>query len=92
MRFRRRIGARDRLFLALFVVLALVATGVTLLLRDRLAQPAVGSRCITVVRASFMGGASFKYCGTDAVAFCRRSAATAHDVAMQCRRLEASPR
>jgi hypothetical protein len=84
MRFRRRIGARDRLFLGLFVLVTVVATVTAVLVRDQLAQPAPGSRCVTVIRASFMGGATFKYCGASAARLCRTVAPADKDLATQC--------
>lgn len=44
--------------------------------------------CVSVIRASWMGGASFRYCGADAAAYCKRFAATDSELAAQCARLE----
>ncbi|MHB8649103.1 MAG: hypothetical protein ACYDBR_02840 [Gaiellaceae bacterium] len=74
----------DRWFLAL--VVCGVAAGVpaaTLLGR---ASGTGRPRCVSVVRAGFVGGATFTYCGPRAAAFCRSKAGRAGDAAAACRR------
>jgi hypothetical protein len=84
-RLQRRIGPRDRWFLGLFLAAALVGTpaGVLLGSSGSPSSPTAES-CITTVRASVMGGATFRYCGPDAAAFCRASGAGDKSVAAKC--------
>jgi len=87
-RLRRRISRRDRWFLALVALLALVGTPGTVLLLSTGPRPSPGGRCVTTVRASVVGGATYTYCGTSAVAACRRYAADDKALAAQCEKLE----
>ncbi|HVC87482.1 MAG TPA: hypothetical protein VNC40_08665 [Gaiellaceae bacterium] len=85
-RLQRRVGTRDRWFLGLGLCAALVGAPVGVLL----ARPGASSTadtCITTVRASMMGGATFRYCGPDAAAFCQASGAEDKSVAAKCREL-----
>jgi hypothetical protein len=88
IRLQRRLGARDRWFIAL-VTFALLAGAVSALVvsREGGRSTAEGdARCVAVVRASWMGGATFRHCGADAVTFCRRPGQDAESLA-ECRRL-----
>ena len=86
-RLQRRIGPRDRRFLALLACAALVGTPSAVLLGGHGERSSVGARCVTTTGASIMGGATFTYCGASAVAFCRRSASGDERVAARCARL-----
>ncbi len=91
-RFQRRIGARDRWFLGLLAcALLLCAVGAFLLVGDGSSSRA-DARCVSTLRPGFMGGATYKYCGKDAVAFCRRSAGGDRQLASQCARLRVHAR
>jgi hypothetical protein len=85
-RLLRRIGARDRLFLAVLALATLVGAVVAIVLvSGRSSGPSVRAGCVSVVRSGFMGGATYTYCGKDASAFCRRRSAAGDDaVARQC--------
>jgi hypothetical protein len=86
-RFQRRIGARDLWFMGLLAgALALSAIG-AVILRDGGSSPSADARCVSTLRPGFMGGATYRYCGKDAVAFCRRSAAGDRELAPQCARI-----
>jgi hypothetical protein len=86
-RLRRRVSGRDRLFLGL-VAGALIAATVTGFLVSRHA-PDSGppKRCLQFSHPNFTGGATYKYCGAAAVAFCRHSASQFEGVVAQCERL-----
>jgi hypothetical protein len=74
-RLLRRIGARDRLFLAVLALATLVGAVVAIVLvSGRSSGPSVRAGCVSVVRS-----------GKDASAFCRRRSAAGDDaVARQC--------
>jgi hypothetical protein len=87
-RLQRRITGRDRWFLALLAALALVGTPVAALLLAHGSHPATNARCVTTMRASIMGGATYKYCGAKAVAAaCREFAAKDKALAKRCEEL-----
>ena len=83
-RLRRRISGRDRWFLLLIAVAALVAAPSAALLSRHGSPAKVDPNCVTVLRASIMGGATYKYCGANAVAACKQFAAGDKGVAAQC--------
>lgn len=85
IRFHRRIRPRDRWFVALVACATLVGTPTAVLLSSE--SSGAGAGCVTTIRASVMGGATFKYCGADAVAFCRQSGAGDKGTASQCEAL-----
>jgi hypothetical protein len=86
-RFQRRIGARDRWFLGLLACALLIGALGAVILRDDGSRARAGARCVKTIRPGFMGGATYTYCGKDAAAFCRRSAAGDEGLAAQCERL-----
>jgi hypothetical protein len=89
IRLQRRLSARDRWFIALLALGTLVGCAAVLLAgRADSGSGTAATPCVTVIRASWMGGASFRYCGADAVAYCKRSAASDRQLAAQCARLE----
>jgi hypothetical protein len=73
VRLHRRLGARDRWFLAILVVAALVGAVAAILADQTSGAPARARRagCVSVTRASWTGSATLSYCGTDAVGYCR---------------------
>ncbi len=86
-RLRRRIGARDRLFLGL-VAAALLAGIVVAVLASRHGGGAGGGAdCVSYSHPNFTGGATYRYCGADAASFCRRFAGDDRRVVAQCARL-----
>jgi hypothetical protein len=85
-------SVRDRWFLGLLAcVLLLSVVGAYVLMGDGSSSRADG-RCVSTRRPGFMGAATYTYCGKDAVAFCRRSAAGDPRLASQCARLRVQPR
>jgi hypothetical protein len=91
-RLKRRLGARDRWFLALLAFAALTGTVGALLLTHSGASLNAerDARCVEVIRASWMGGATFRYCGSDAEAFCRTGARGDRETTA-CERVAALP-
>jgi hypothetical protein len=76
VRLRRRLGARDRWFIALLACATLIGTLATIVAgRVGGDSPETGARCVTVSRASWMGSATIRYCGAEAEAYCRESRA-----------------
>jgi hypothetical protein len=75
IRLQRRLGARDRWFIAILVAATLVATVATVAAGRVGDNPAAASRtgCVSVTRASWMGSATLSYCGAEAVGYCRRT-------------------
>ncbi|MDX6540012.1 MAG: hypothetical protein QOI71_1622 [Gaiellales bacterium] len=75
IRLRRRLGARDRLFIAILVAAALIGTiAAVVAARGGGDSAAVGrTGCISITRASWMGSATLSYCGADAVAYCSKT-------------------
>jgi len=73
VRFQRRLGARDRWFIALLAGGAVLASVIAIVVGHAGgdAGTAAGARCVAVSRASWMGNATLRYCGDDAVAYCR---------------------
>ncbi|MHB8643328.1 MAG: hypothetical protein ACYDA3_10635 [Gaiellaceae bacterium] len=86
-RLRRRISGRDRWFLALLALLALVGTPGAVLLLSHRSHARTDDRCVTTMRASIMGGATYKYCGANAVTACRQFAAEDKALAARCAEL-----
>jgi hypothetical protein len=84
-RLRRAVGSHDRRLIA-GAALAVVATvPAGLLVGGRThANPAV--RCVSTLRAGFMGGATATYCGAQAATACRTVAKTDPRLAAACRR------
>ncbi|MDX6618676.1 MAG: hypothetical protein QOK36_1062 [Gaiellales bacterium] len=73
IRLRRRLGARDRLFIAILVAAALIGTIAAVVAARGGDSAAAGRRCISITRASWMGSATLSYCGADAVAYCSKT-------------------
>jgi hypothetical protein len=86
-RLQRRITRRDRWFLTVLALLALVGTPSAVLLLPHGSRPSTDARCVTTMRASIMGAATYKYCGANAVAACRRFATDDKALASQCEKL-----
>ena len=87
-RLQRRITGRDRWFLVVLASAALVGTPSAVLLSPHGSPPSTDARCVTTIHASIIGGATFKYCGANAVEACRQF--TTHDkgLAAQCERID----
>src|SRR5713226_8844131 len=73
-RLQQRITRRDRWFLTLLALLALIGTPSAVLLLPHASRPSTNPGCVTTMRASIIGGATYKYCGADAVAACQQFA------------------
>jgi hypothetical protein len=78
---------RDRWFLALLALLALAGTPSAVLLLPLGSRPSRDARCVTTMRASIIGGATYKYCGADAVAACQQFATEDKGLAARCEKL-----
>jgi len=89
-RLQRRITGRDRWFLALLAVLALAGAPGTFLLLSHGARPSTD--CVTTMRASILGGATYTYCGANANTACRQYATGDKALAAQCQKLSATQR
>ena len=86
IRLQRRLGARDRWFLILLAIAVLAGTAAALAVeRFSSSGASADAGCVSVTRASWMGAATFKACGADAAAFCRRSADGDEEIAVKCR-------
>jgi hypothetical protein len=85
IRLQRRLGARDRWFLGLLALAVLIGTAAALAV-GRYSSPGASADagCVSIMRASWMGAATFKACGADAATFCRRSAAGDEEIAAKC--------
>lgn len=83
-RLRRRISGRDRSFLVLIACAALIGTLAAALVVHRRADPRPDPNCVTTMRASIMGGATYKYCGANAIAGCKAFAAHDSGLAARC--------
>ena len=86
-RLQRRITGRDRSFLVVLAAAALVGTPSAVLLSQHRSTPSPDAHCVTMIRAFIMGGATFKYCGADAVVACRQAPTTDKGLAAQCERI-----
>jgi hypothetical protein len=86
-RLQRRITGRDRRFLGLLVVSALVGAPSAVFLIPHGSGPSTDANCVTTMRASIMGGATYKYCGANAVTACRQFAAEDKALAARCEQL-----
>jgi hypothetical protein len=84
-RLRRRLSRRDLCFLAALAAAALVAIVVGLLARGQ--APARPRDCVEFSHPNFTGGATYRYCGSQALSFCRRAPAAAPSLAAQCARI-----
>jgi hypothetical protein len=75
IRLQRRLGARDRLFIAILAAATLIGAIAAIAIGrsgdDSPAASATG--CVKVTRASWMGSATLSYCGADAVTYCRKT-------------------
>jgi hypothetical protein len=91
-RLLRRITGRDRWFLAALALLAVVGTLGAVLLLPHGSRPSTDAGCVTMLRASIMGGATYKFCGAKAVAACLRFANGDKLLAARCEELASSRR
>jgi hypothetical protein len=89
-RLNRRLGARDRHFLVVFVCAGVATLVVALLLEGNNASPSQPKgHCVTESRASIMGSANYTYCGKRADSECAHPASPNAAFAAQCRRIGA---
>lgn len=84
-RLLRRIGRRDRWFVAIIAGGALAATPAAILLSDSGAPGSAGAGCVSAIVPGFMGGETHVYCGAEARAFCRSEVARGGETATACR-------
>ena len=87
-RLFHRIGARDRRFLALAASAVVIGTPAAVVLGGT--SSGADPNCVTTIRAGFMGGQTYTYCGAKGVAFCHSSASADEGVAAKCERLLAT--
>ncbi len=86
-RLRRRLGGRDRWFLALVAAALIAATATGFLLGRHGSGRGPNARCVQYSHPNFTGGATYTFCGAAARAFCRRPEAQHEGVVAQCERL-----
>jgi hypothetical protein len=74
-RLHHRLGTRDRWFIAILVVAMLIGAVATILAAQAGGGSSLARRsgCVSVKRASWMGGATLSFCGGDAVTYCRKT-------------------
>jgi hypothetical protein len=87
-RFTRRLGPRDRWFIALTAVVTVVAViAILIAMRGSESGARDATRCVGVESAGFMGAIHTQYCGARATAACRRLADREKELPAQCARL-----
>src|SRR5258708_14823355 len=91
-RLLRRITGRDRWFLAVLALLTVVGTVGAALLLPHGSRPSTDADCVTMLRASIMGGATYKFCGAKAVAACLGFANGDKVLAARCEELASTRR
>jgi hypothetical protein len=82
-RLRHRLGSRDRLFLGL----AAIGTVAGIVIAFLISHPGSNAGCVLYNHPNFTGGATYRYCGPKAAAFCRRAGPGDAGIAAQCGRL-----
>jgi hypothetical protein len=83
IRLQRRLGTRDRWFIAL-LLLAVLAGSAIAVSHLNSSDASADAGCVSITRASWMGAATFRACGTDAVKFCRTEARGDEQIAAKC--------
>jgi hypothetical protein len=87
-RFTRRLGPRDRWFIALTAVVTVGAVIAILIgMRGSESGSRDATRCVVVESAGFMGAIHTRYCGARATTVCRRLADREDELPAQCARL-----
>jgi len=86
-RLTRRIGRRDRRFLAALAGAGAAGTAVAALFVTHGEASTPRSDCVTLDQAGVMGGGTWRFCGVAAITFCRQNAANDSALADRCRRL-----
>jgi hypothetical protein len=85
-RLQRRVGDRDRWFFVALACAAAIGTGAGAVAvhggSSRTAQ-----RCVTRDAAGVLGGGTWRFCGEQALAFCRAHASEEPSLAAQCAKL-----
>jgi hypothetical protein len=83
-RLQRRVTRRDRWFLAALTLAAVVGIVWVAVITPSGTSPPVAQDCVSIVRASIMGGATYVYCGDAATAACERFAEADPGLAERC--------
>jgi hypothetical protein len=75
IRLQRRLGVRDRLFIAILVAATVLGAVAVIVLGNLGGASSASSSggCVKVTRASWMGSANLSYCGAEAVTYCRKT-------------------
>jgi hypothetical protein len=86
-RFTRRVGRRDRRFLAALAGAGAVgvAFGAGFAAYGGTSTPRAD--CVSLDQPGVMGGGTWRFCGADAVTFCLQHAAESSTLTDRCRRL-----
>ena len=84
-RLHHAIGSRDRRLIAA-AACAVLAAGPAALLVGGHAERNPAVRCVSTLRAGFMGGATATYCGAQAATACHSLAESDARLAVACRR------
>ena len=83
-RLSGRLSRRDRLFIGIVGVLAVVGVVVALIAAN--GSPS-NAGCVVYSHPNFTGGAIYRYCGRKAVVFCRTAAGRGAGVVARCEQL-----
>jgi hypothetical protein len=86
-RLNRRIGQRDRRFLAALAGAGAASAAFATFFVLHGAAATTRSDCITFDQAGVMGGGTWHFCGADAISFCRRHSAESSTLTDRCRLL-----
>jgi hypothetical protein len=85
IRLQRRLGTRDRWFIALLLLAVLLGSASAVAVsRLSSSDASADAGCVSITRASWMGAATFRACGAEAVTFCRTSARGDEEIAAKC--------
>jgi type VI protein secretion system component VasK len=87
-RFSRRLGPRDRWFIALSAVVTVVAVvAILFAMRGSESGARDATRCVVVESAGFMGAIHTQYCDAKATSACRRLTDREKELPAQCAKL-----
>lgn len=89
-RFTRRIGRRDRRFLAALAGAGAAGAAVGVLFASHGSAAIPRDDCVTLDQAGVMGGGTWRFCGADAIAFCKQHSSDDQTLADRCRLLGAA--
>jgi hypothetical protein len=82
-RLQRRVGDRDRRFFAALAGAAAIAAGIGAVAVHG-AGSAAAQQCVTRHAAGALGGGTWRFCGAQALAFCRAHASEDRRLARRC--------